>query len=248
VARHARAASRRGGALCAEALRRHKDALGSLVSLEMGKIKAEGDGEVQEMIDIADFAVGLSRMLYGRTMHSERPATACTSSGIRSASSGSSALQLPRRGVELERTDRGGLRQRLCLEAFAEDAAVRHRGAEDLQRGAGRRRFSADLQPVRRGRRRHGGSLRGRRAGGPRVLHRLDPVGRQVAQRVAARLGRSLLELGGNNAMIVDEKANLELGVPAIVFGAVGTAGQRCTTTRRVLVHEKLFDERAQPV
>ncbi len=232
--------------LCAEALRRHKDALGSLVSLEMGKIKAEGDGEVQEMIDIADFAVGQSRMLYGRTMHSERPGhrmyeqwhplgvvgiisafnfpvAVWSWNALIAAVCGNVCVWKPSPKTPLCAI----AVQKICNEAladggfppifnvFVEGDVAMAEAFVDDER--------VDLV-----------SFTGSTA-----------VGRKVAERVAARLGRSLLELGGNNALIVEEKANLELAVPAIVFGAVGTAGQRCTTTRRVLVHEKLFDELA---
>ncbi len=241
-------APRRGEAvrLCGEALRRHKDALGSLVTLEMGKIKAEGDGEVQEMIDIADFAVGQSRMLYGRTMHSERPSHRMYEQwhplglvGIISAFNfpvavwswnafiaavcGDVCIWKPSPKTPLCAI----AVQKICNEALAGQGfpAVFHLFIEsDLGMAEA---FVDD----------------------PRIdllsFTGSTAVGRKVANRVAARLGRSLLELGGNNAIIVDEQANLELAVPAIVFGAVGTAGQRCTTTRRVLVHEKLFDELA---
>jgi aldehyde dehydrogenase (NAD+) len=232
--------------LCAEALRRHKDALGSLVSLEMGKIKAEGDGEVQEMIDIADFAVGQSRMLYGRTMHSERPGHRMYEQwhplgvvGIISAFNfpvavwswnaflaavcGDVCIWKPSPKTPLCAI----AVQRICNEALAGHGfpAIFHLFVEaDVAMAEA---FVADerVDLV---------SFTGSTA-----------VGRKVAQSVAARLGKSLLELGGNNAIIVDERANLGLAVPAIVFGAVGTAGQRCTTTRRVLVHERLFDELA---
>ena len=232
--------------LCAEALRRHKDALGSLVSLEMGKIKAEGDGEVQEMIDIADFAVGQSRMLYGRTMHSERPGHRMYEQwhplgvvGIISAFNfpvavwswnaligavcGNVCVWKPSPKTPLCAI----AVQKICNEALAEGGFPPIFNVFVEADVAMAQAFVDDerVDLV---------SFTGSTA-----------VGRTVAQRVAARLGRSLLELGGNNALIVDEKANLELAVPAIVFGAVGTAGQRCTTTRRVLVHEKLFDELA---
>lgn len=232
--------------LCADALRRHKDALGSLVSLEMGKIKAEGDGEVQEMIDIADFAVGQSRMLYGRTMHSERPGHRMYEQwhplgvvGIISAFNfpvavwswnafiaaicGNVCVWKPSPKAPLCAI----AVQKICNEAlegcgfppifnlFIESEVSMAENFVDDNR--------VDLV-----------SFTGSTA-----------VGRKVAGRVAARLGRSLLELGGNNAIIVDAHANLDLAVPAIVFGAVGTAGQRCTTTRRVLVHERIFDELA---
>ncbi len=232
--------------LCAEALRRHKDALGSLVSLEMGKIKAEGDGEVQEMIDVADLAVGQSRMLYGRTMHSERPGhrmyeqwhplgvvgiisafnfpvAVWSWNALVAAVCGDVCIWKPSPSAPLCAI----AVQKICNEAlagqgfppifnlFVESDVAMAETFVDDER--------IDLV-----------SFTGSTA-----------VGRKVAQRVAARLGKSLLELGGNNAIIVDERANLELAVPAIVFGAVGTAGQRCTTTRRVFVHEKLFDELA---
>jgi aldehyde dehydrogenase (NAD+) len=241
-------APQRGEAVrrCAEALRRHKDALGSLVSLEMGKIKAEGDGEVQEMIDIADFAVGQSRMLYGRTMHSERPGHRMYEQwhplgvvGIISAFNFPVAVwswnafiaaicgdvcvwkpspKTPLCAIAV---------QKICNEALASGnfPPIFHLFVE------------ADV------------TMAEAFVGDERVdlvsFTGSTTVGRKVAQRVAARLGKCLLELGGNNAIIVDERANLDLAVPAIVFGAVGTAGQRCTTTRRVLVHERLFDELA---
>jgi aldehyde dehydrogenase (NAD+) len=232
--------------LCAEALRRHKDALGSLVSLEMGKIKAEGDGEVQEMIDIADFAVGQSRMLYGRTMHSERPGhrmyeqwhplgvvgiisafnfpvAVWSWNALVAAVCGNVCVWKPSSKTPLCAV----AVQKICNEALA---AGGFPAIFNLFVEADVAMAEAFVEDERVDLVSFTGST---------------AVGRMVAQRVAQRLGRSLLELGGNNALIVDEKANLELAVPAIVFGAVGTAGQRCTTTRRVLVHEKLFDELA---
>ena len=227
-----------------QALRDNKDALGSLVTLENGKIKAEGDGEVQEMIDIADFAVGQSRMLYGKTMHSERPMHRMYEQwhplgvvGIISAFNfpvavwswnaciaaicGNVSVWKPSPKVALC----GVAVQKICNEAL--DALglppVFHlfndRDNSLAQKFVDDRRI--DLL-----------SFTGSTA-----------VGRMVGERVAARMGRSLLELGGNNAIIVDEFANLELAVPAIVFGAVGTAGQRCTSTRRVIVHESRLGE-----
>jgi aldehyde dehydrogenase (NAD+) len=232
--------------LCAEALRRHKDALGSLVSLEMGKIKAEGDGEVQEMIDIADFAVGQARMLYGRTMHSERPGHRMYEQwhplgvvGIISAFNfpvavwswnafiaavcGDVCIWKPSPKTPLCAI----AVQKICNEALADGGFPPIFNLFIEADVAMAQAFVDDdrIDLV---------SFTGSTA-----------VGRNVAQRVAGRLGRTLLELGGNNAIIVDERANLDLAVPAIVFGAVGTAGQRCTSTRRVMVHEKLFDELA---
>ena len=238
-------APRRGEAirLCGEALRRHKDALGSLVALEMGKSKPEGDGEVQEMIDIADFAVGQSRMMYGYTMHSERPGHRMYDQyhplglvGIISAFNfpvavwswnsflaavcGDICIWKPSNKVPLSAI----AAMKICNEALRAGGFpdlfflindVDHSLAETLvdDRRVGLISFT--------------GSTR---------------VGRRVNERVAHRMGRCLLELGGNNAIILDETADLKLAVPGIVFGAVGTAGQRCTTTRRLIVHESIHD------
>ena len=233
-------APKRGEAirLMAEELRLHKDALGSLVSLENGKIKAEGDGEVQEMIDIADFAVGQSRMLYGSTMHSERvqhrmyeqwhplgvvgvisafnfPVAVWSWNAFLAAIAGNSVVWKP------------SPKTSLCA------LAVQHICNRVMERHALPPIFQIFIDA--------GTELATRFVDDKRValvsFTGSTQVGRQIGVRVAERLGKSLLELGGNNAIIVDETANLELAVPAIVFGAVGTAGQRCTTTRRVLVH-----------
>ena len=233
-------APKRGEAvrLIGEELRSFKDALGSLVSMENGKIKAEGDGEVQEMIDIADFAVGQSRMLYGNTMHSERPqhrmyeqwhplgivgvisafnfpVAVWAWNAFLAAISGNATIWKP------------SAKTSLCA------LAVQHICNRVLKRHDLPAVFQIFIDA--------GTELAGKFVDDRRValvsFTGSTHVGRQVGVRVAERLGKSLLELGGNNALIVDEKANLDLAVPAIVFGAVGTAGQRCTTTRRVLVH-----------
>ena len=238
-------APRRGEAVrfCGEALRRHKDALGSLVALEMGKIKAEGDGEVQEMIDIADFAVGQSRMLYGLSMHSERPGHRMYEQwhplglvGIISefnfpvavwawnafiaAVCGDISIWKPSPKVPFSAI----AALRICSEA------LRAGGFPDiffLFNDAGTDLASRLVDDARIALVSFTGST---------------DVGRGVGQRVAQRMGRSLLELGGNNAIIVDATADLKLAIPAIVFGAVGTAGQRCTTTRRLIVHRSIHD------
>jgi len=226
------------------ALRDNKDALGSLVTLEMGKIKAEGDGEVQEMIDIADFAVGQSRMLYGKTMHSERPrhrmyeqwhplgivgvisafnfpVAVWSWNAFIAAICGNITVWKPSPKTPLC----GVAVQKICNEALAglDLPPVFHlfndAGSDLAQHFVDDRRI--DLV-----------SFTGSTA-----------VGRTVGERVAARMGKYLLELGGNNAIIVDEFANMDLVVPAIVFGSVGTAGQRCTTTRRILVHRSRMAE-----
>lgn len=239
-------APRRGEAvrLCGEALRQHKDALGSLVALEMGKIKPEGDGEVQEMIDIADFAVGQSRMLYGYTMHSERPGHRMYEQwhpiglvGIVSAFNfpvavwawnaflaaicGDISIWKPSPKTPLSAI----ATMKIC------NAALKEAGFPDiffLFNDAGTHLAQTFVDDKRVPLISFTGSTR---------------VGRMVGERVAKRMGRSLLELGGNNAIILDQSADLKLAIPGIVFGAVGTAGQRCTSTRRVLVHRSIHDQ-----
>ncbi len=220
-------------------LRLFKGALGSLVAMENGKIKAEGDGEVQEMIDIADFAVGQARMLYGLTMHSERsqhrmyeqwhplgvvgvisafnfPVAVWSWNAFLAAICGNATVWKP------------SPKTSLCSIA--------------VQRICNRVLERESLPPIFQMFIDAGTELASRFVDDRRVallsFTGSTHVGRQIAVRVAGRLGKTLLELGGNNAIIVDQSANLDLAVPAIVFGAVGTAGQRCTTTRRVLVHE----------
>ena len=237
-------APRRGEAirLCADALRTHKDALGSLVALEMGKSKPEGDGEVQEMIDIGEFAVGLSRQLYGLTMHSERPGHRMYEQwhpiglvGIISAFNFPVAVWAWNSFVAAVCGD-------ICiwkpspktpLSAIASmkicNEALRKGGFPDiffLFNDAGSDLAQAFVDDKRIPLISFTGSTK---------------VGRMVGERCARRMGRSLLELGGNNAIIVDETADLKLAIPAIAFGAVGTAGQRCTTTRRLIVHESIY-------
>ena len=227
-------------------LREHKDALGSLVSLEMGKIKAEGDGEVQEMIDIADFAVGLSRQLYGLTMHSERPDHRMYEQwhpignvGIISAFNfpvavwawnsfiaaicGNISIWKPS-----EKTPLTAIAvQNICNQVLKENNL---KGIFNLVVGngdeIGKRLVNDNRIPLISAT----GSTR---------------MGKTVAQDVAKRLGKTILELGGNNAIIVDETASMNLVVPAIVFGAVGTAGQRCTSTRRIIAHSSIIDDLA---
>jgi aldehyde dehydrogenase (NAD+) len=239
-------APKRGEAirLCAEALRANKDKLGSLVALEMGKSKPEGDGEVQEMIDIGEFAVGLSRQLYGLTMHSERPGHRMYEQwhplglvGIISAFNfpvavwawnsfiaavcGDISIWKPSPKTPLSAI----ASMRIC------NAALKKAGFPDLFflfNDAGTELASTFVDDHRIALVSFTGSTK---------------VGRQVGERVARRMGRSLLELGGNNAIIVDRSADLKLAIPAIVFGAVGTAGQRCTTTRRLFVHEAIYDD-----
>jgi aldehyde dehydrogenase (NAD+) len=225
-------------------LREHKDALGTLIALENGKIKAEGDGEVQEMIDIADFAVGQARMLYGKTMHSERPAhrmyeqwhplgvvgvitafnfpvAVWAWNALLAAVCGNATVWKPSPKTPLAAI----AVQQLCNQVLA-----------DLGLPA---IFTLLIDA--------GSEAGARLAADPRVglmsFTGSSAVGREIAQVVAGRFGRSLLECSGNNAIIVTEDADLDLVVPAVVFGAVGTAGQRCTTTRRLFVHESVEAE-----
>ena len=224
-------------------LRENKDALGSLVSLEMGKIKAEGDGEVQEMIDIADFAVGLSRQLYGLTMHSERsdhrmyeqwhplgnvgiisafnfPVAVWAWNSFIAAVCGNISIWKPSSKTPLTAI----AVQNMCNEVLEKHG---YKGIFNLIIGSGSKIGDKLVNDKRVPLISATGSTR---------------MGIDIAQKVSKRLGKSILELGGNNAIIVDETASMDLVVPAIAFGAVGTAGQRCTSTRRIIAHKTIFD------
>jgi aldehyde dehydrogenase (NAD+) len=220
------------------ALRDKKAELGALVTLEMGKIRAEGEGEVQEMIDICDFAVGLSRQLYGLTMHSERPGHRMYEQwhplgvvGVISAFNFPVAVWAWNSALAAVCGDSH------LVEAVIQDPADRDRLHQDRRTGLpGERDQPGDLQPG------HRPGL----DGGRYLLHdkRIPLVsatgsckmGYRVGEVVHKRLGRSILELGGNNAIIVTPEADLDMAMRAILFGAVGTAGQRCTSTRRIIV------------
>lgn len=227
-----------------ELLREHKDDLGALVSIEAGKIVSEGLGEVQEMIDICDLAVGLSRQLHGLTIATERPGHRMMEQwlplgvvGVISAFnfpvavwSWNAALAFVAGDAVVWKPSEKTLLTALACQALALEAGRRAGVPEGLS-----------------------AVLVGDRAVGEVMVD--DPrvplvsatgstrMGKQVAPRVAARLGRSLLELGGNNAAIVAPSADLDLAVRGIVFSAVGTAGQRCTSLRRVIVHESIKDD-----
>ncbi|RAR59499.1 delta-1-piperideine-6-carboxylate dehydrogenase [Onishia taeanensis] len=232
--------------LFGEQLRRHKEDLGSLVTLECGKIYQEGLGEVQEMIDICDLAVGQSRQLCGLTIASERPGHHMRESwhplgpiGLITAFNfpvapwawnaalalvcGNSLLWKPSEKTPLCALACQALLERAMAE-FGDEAP-------------------ADLSQVVIGEREAGEVL----TDDPRVplvsATGSTRMGREVAPRVASRVGRSILELGGNNAMILAPSADLDMAVRAILFSAVGTAGQRCTTLRRLIVHESVRDE-----
>jgi aldehyde dehydrogenase (NAD+) len=225
------------------ALREKKDALGSLVSLEMGKIKEEGNGEVQEMIDIADFAVGQSRMLYGNTMHSERPnhrmyeqwhplgpvgvisafnfpVAVWAWNAFIAAISGDTVIWKPSSSTPLTAV----AVQHICNDVLVQNG---YKGIFNLIIGKGSTIGDKMLSDKRL----------------PLISFTGSTLmGRHVAEVVSKRFGKTILELGGNNAILVDKTADLELAIPAIVFGAVGTAGQRCTSTRRVIVHESISE------
>ena len=239
-------APKRGEAvrLLGEELRKNKTDLGTLVSLENGKILAEGLGEVQEMIDIADFAVGQARMLYGSTMHSERPQHRMYEQWHPLGVVGIiSAFNFP---VAVWSWN-------ACLAAICGNVSVWKPSPKTpltaiaVQNICNRVMEANGLPPIFQMFIDAGTEMAARFVDDRRValvsFTGSTAVGRRVGERVAKRLGKSLLELGGNNAIIVDETANLDLAVPAIVFGAVGTAGQRCTTTRRVFVHRSKLEE-----
>jgi aldehyde dehydrogenase (NAD+) len=227
-----------------EALRLHKKELGALVSLETGKIRAEGEGEVQEMIDIADFALGQSRMLYGLSMHSERPDHRMYEQwhplgpvGVITAFNFPVAVWSWNALIAMIAGDT--VIWKPSSKAALTAVAVMKIVWPVLQRN---NLPEGILCLLVGGRDEVGDPL----INDPRVplISATGSVrmGRYVAQAVAARLGRSLLELGGNNAVIVTPSADIELALPAILFGAVGTAGQRCTTTRRLIVHADIYE------
>lgn len=226
-----------------DALREHKEDLGRLVAYEMGKILQEGLGEVQEMIDVCDFAVGLSRQLYGLSMHSERPdhrmfeqwhplgvvgvisafnfpVAVWSWNAMIAAVCGDTIVWKPSEKVPLCSV--------ACMNIISD--VLRKNGVPEGvfclvngDRTVGELLTTDNRVPLVSAT----GSIR---------------MGKQVAQVVAGRLGRSLLELGGNNAIIITENADIEMAIRATVFGAVGTCGQRCTSTRRLIVHESVFE------
>jgi aldehyde dehydrogenase (NAD+) len=226
------------------ALREMKEPLGDLVSLEMGKIRAEGHGEVQEMIDICDFAVGLSRQLYGLTLASERPAHRMMEQwhplgaiGVITAFNFPVAVWSWNSSIAAVCGDpvvwKPAGPTPLC--AIAVQHIANRVMADHNLRGI----FNLVIGP--------GSSI------GDRMLndHRLalisftgsTIIGQHVSETVARRFGRTILELGGNNAVLATEDANLDLATRAILFGAVGTAGQRCTSTRRIIVHKSIAQD-----
>ena len=227
------------------AVRQAKDDLGKLVSWEMGKIYQEGLGEVQEMIDICDFAVGLSRQLYGFTMQSERPGhrmydqyhplgivgiitafnfpvAVWSWNSMIAAVCGDVSIwkpspKTPLCSIALQRIIGKVIRENKMPEGvFNLVIGTNEEIAETLVNDTRVPLISAT------------GSTN---------------MGRKVSAKVASRLGRSILELGGNNAIIITESADLKIAIPGIVFGSVGTCGQRCTTTRRIIIHDSIYDD-----
>lgn len=227
-----------------ERVRLHKHALGKLVAYEMGKSLQEGEGEVQEMIDMADLAVGQSRMLYGLTMPSERPEHRLVEQwhplgvvGVITAFNFPVAVWAWNAFIAVICGNtvvwKPSSKTPLCA------IAVQNLCHQVMQAYNVPGLFSMMLPSER--------AITERFVADKRIplisFTGSCETGRHVSQVVAKRLGRVLLELGGNNAIIVDETADLDLVIPAIVFGAVGTAGQRCTTTRRLFIQEKRYDE-----
>ncbi|MCK9279830.1 MAG: aldehyde dehydrogenase family protein [Melioribacteraceae bacterium] len=228
-----------------DVLRANKEPLGTLVSYEMGKSLQEGLGEVQEMIDICDFAVGLSRQLYGFTMHSERdnhrmydqyqplgvvgvitafnfPVAVWAWNTMLSAVCGNASIWKPSSKVPLTA---------IAVQNLIQGVIKKNNLPEGL--------FSLIVGK---------GSIVGEKLINDKRIPLVSitgstAIGRHAAEVIAARFGRAILELGGNNAIILTPEADLKIAIPAIVFGAVGTAGQRCTTTRRLIIHESIYDK-----
>lgn len=225
----------------AQVLREIKEPLGELVTLEMGKIKAEGLGEVQEMIDICDFAVGLSRQLYGLTMHSERPGHRMYEQwhplgaiGVITAFNFPVAVWSWNAAIAAVCGDT--IVWKPSSETPLTSIAVQHIANQIMADHRLKGIFNLLIGP---------GPIIGQRMiDDPRLslisFTGSTRMGRLVSEKVARRLGRAILELGGNNAIIVAEDADLEMAVRSILFGAVGTAGQRCTSTRRIIMHRSI--------
>jgi len=227
-----------------EALRAKKDPLGKLVTLEMGKIVQEGWGEVQEMIDICDFSLGLSRQLYGLTMHSERPLHRMYEQwhplgvvGIISAFNFPVAVWAWNAALAAVCGD-------VCVwkpssETPLTAVAVQHICNEVMDAHKLQGIFNITIGK---------GSVIGEKLINDRRIPLISAtgsceIGCRIGRIVGERLGRTILELGGNNGIIIDETADLNLAIPAVLFGAVGTAGQRCTSTRRILMHKSIAKE-----
>jgi len=225
-------------------LRRLKEPLGKLVSYEMGKSYQEGLGEVQEMIDICDFAVGLSRQLYGLTMHSERPGHRMYEQyhplgivGIISAFNFPVAVWSWNAAIAWVCGD-------VCVWKASEKTPLTAVACQNIaERVFEKNNVPAGVSSLITGDYRVGEMMTHDKRVALISATGSIRMGKTVAQAVAARLGKSLLELGGNNAIIVTPNADIKNTVIGAVFGAVGTCGQRCTSTRRLIVHEEVYDQ-----
>lgn len=226
-------------------LRARKEDLGMLVSTEMGKSYQEGLGEVQEMIDIADFAVGQSRMLYGYTMQSERPHHRLYDHyhplgvvGVVTAFNFPVAVYAWNTMIAAIAGDcviwKPSSKTPLTAVAVQNIVATVLKN-NDVPEGVFNLTIGRSSQI--------GDNMLDDRRLPLISVTGSTAVGKRVAERVGKRLGKTILELGGNNAMIISQHADLEMAIPTIVFGAVGTAGQRCTSTRRVIVHESIYED-----
>ena len=226
-----------------ESLREHKDALGTLVSMEMGKIKQEGDGEVQEMIDIADFAVGQARMLYGKTMHSERPDHRMYEQWHPLGPIGViSAFNFPV-AVWAWNAFIAAICGNTTIWKPSSSTPLTAIAVQNICNSVMERNGYSAIFSILIGK----GSVIGEKLIQDNKIPLISftgstKMGRHVASKVSERFGKTILELGGNNAIIVEESADMELVIPAVVFGAVGTAGQRCTSTRRIIIQDSLYD------
>lgn len=226
-----------------EALRANKTALGKLVAYEMGKSLQEGYGEVQEMIDICDFAVGLSRQLHGLTMHSERPSHRMYEQwhplglvGIISAFNFPVAVWSWNAMLAFICGD-------VCIWKPSEKTPLTAIACQHIVAGV----FKHNHVPEGVSNLVCGGRDLGQWLSQDTRIPLISAtgstrMGKAVAATVAARLGKTILELGGNNAIIISKDADLDMAIIGVVFGAVGTAGQRCTTTRRLIIHESVYD------
>lgn len=228
-----------------DAFRAKKVALGALVSLEMGKIKAEGQGEVQEAVDICDYAVGLSRCLNGSVIPSERPGHTMLEFwhplglvGIISAFNfpcavlaWNTAISLVAGNCQIWKGASSTSLVTIATQRIIVDVLERNGlpgGIATMVVGPGREVGELLINDPRLSLISFTGSTE---------------IGKRVSESVHSRFGRTILELGGNNALVIMDDANLKLAIPAAVFGSVGTAGQRCTSTRRIMIHESLYDE-----
>lgn len=226
-----------------DALRQHKQDLGTLVSYEMGKSLQEGLGEVQEMIDICDFATGLSRQLYGLTTQSERPQHRMYEQwhplgivGVISAFNFPVAVWSWNAAIAWVCGD-------VCIWKPSEKTPITAVACQAIIAGVLERNGMPEGVSCLV----HGDREMGQRMAADTRIALVSAtgstrMGKSVAATVASRLGKSILELGGNNAIIITPDADLDIALPAAVFGAVGTAGQRCTSTRRLIVHESVYD------